>query len=213
MTLATVANRNLGRLGPTPSALARGGSCETSRRGRDRGGGVNTAPPNRKSNNETVRTAETVAAKLHTLERMNCSALRAEWRRLYRSLPPRRVSRDLLMLGVAWKIQEQAYGGLGAATKRRVADLAKTLERDGDVTRSRVAQVRPGAKLVREWRGETHTVIVREDDFEWRGRHWRSLSVIAREITGGHWSGPRFFGLKEKARTNTEAAVVETGDA
>jgi hypothetical protein len=117
------------------------------------------------------------------------------------------------MLGVAWKIQEQAYGGLGAATKRRVADLAKTLERDGDVTRSRVARVRPGAKLVREWRGETHTVIVREDGFEWKGRHWRSLSVVAREITGGHWSGPRFFGLKEKARPTTEDSVAETGNA
>jgi Protein of unknown function (DUF2924) len=93
------------------------------------------------------------------------------------------------------------------------AELAETLERDGDVARSRVARLRPGAKLVREWRGETHTLIVGDDGFEWRGRHWRSLSVIAREITGGHWSGPRFFGLKEKARTNTEDAVVETGDA
>ena len=101
----------------------------------------------------------------------------------------------------------------GAATKRRVAELAKTLERDGDVTRNRVARVRPGAKLVREWRGETHTVIICEDGFEWKGRHWRSLSVVAREITGGHWSGPRFFGLKEKARANTEDAVVEAGDA
>ena len=158
-------------------------------------------------------TAQNVAARLKALEQMDHAALRAEWRRLYRAHPPKHVTRDLLTLGVAWKIQEQAYGGLGAATKRRVADLAKTLERDGDVTRSRVAQVRPGAKLVREWRGETHTVIVRENGFEWQGRHWRSLSVVARKITGGHWSGPRFFGLKEKARTNTEAAVVETGDA
>ena len=79
------------------------------------------------------------------------------------------MTRDLLMLGVAWKIQEQAYGGLGAATRRRVADLAKTLERDGDITRSRVARVRPGAKLVREWRGETHTVIVRRRWFRMEG--------------------------------------------
>jgi hypothetical protein len=59
---------------------------------------------------------------------MNHAALRVEWRRFYRAHPPKRVTRDLLMLGVAWKIQEQAYGGLGAATKRRVADLAKTLD-------------------------------------------------------------------------------------
>jgi hypothetical protein len=144
---------------------------------------------------------------------MDCSALRAEWRRLYRAQPPRRVSRDLLMLGVAWKIQEQTYGGLGTATRRRVANLAETLERDGDVTRSRTARLKPGAKLIREWRGETHTVVVLEGGFEWRGRRWRSLSVIARKITGGHWSGPRFFGLKERARPDTEDAVAETGDA
>src|SRR5215470_3265364 len=122
-----------------------------------------------------------VAARLQALEQMDHAALRAEWRRLYRAHPPKRVTRDLLMLGVAWKIQEQAYGGLGAATKRRLADLAATLERDGDVTRNRVARLKPGAKLVREWHGKTHTVIVCEDGFEWRGRPWRSLSVIARE--------------------------------
>jgi hypothetical protein len=144
---------------------------------------------------------------------MDSPALRTEWRRLYRAHPPKCVRRDLLLLGVAWKIQEQAYGGLGAPIRRRVAELAETLEREGDVRRSRVARLRPGAKLVREWRGETHTVIVGEDGFEWRGRHWRSLSVIARQITGGHWSGPRFFGLKGNTRTNTEDTLAETGDA
>jgi len=157
--------------------------------------------------------ADDIAARLQALEQMDHAALRAEWRRLYRAHPPKRVARDLLLLAVAWKLQEQAYGGLGAATRRRVADLAATLERDGDVTRNRVARLKPGARLVREWRGETHTVIVREDGFEWKGRHWRSLSVVAREITGGHWSGPRFFGLKEKVRINAEDAVTETGDA
>jgi len=157
--------------------------------------------------------AADVAGKLQALDSMDPAALRAEWRRLYRAHPPKHVTRDLLMLGIGWKLQEQAYGGLGAATRRRIADLAATLERDGDVKRTRIASLKPGAKLVREWRGETHTVTVCEDGFEWRGRHWRSLSVIAREITGGHWSGPRFFGLKEHAKPNTERTVVETSDA
>jgi len=142
---------------------------------------------------------DAVAVKLRALAEMNQAALRAEWRRLYRANPPKRVSRDLLMLGVAWKVQERAYGGLGAATKRRLAGLAKTLEQDGDVTRNRVARLKPGARLIREWRGETHAVIVLDDGFEWRGQRWRSLSVIAREITGAHWSGPRFFGLNDTA--------------
>jgi hypothetical protein len=169
-------------------------------------------PPSRQRP-DRLGSADDIAARLQVLEQMDHAALRAEWRRLYRAHPPKRVARDLLLLAVAWKIQEQVHGGLGAATRRRVADLAATLERDGDVTRNRVARLKPGARLVREWRGETHTVIVREDGFEWKGRHWRSLSVVAREITGGHWSGPRFFGLKERARTNGEDGVAETGDA
>ena len=149
--------------------------------------------------------AEAVATRLQALEQMDYAALQAEWRRLYRAQPPKRVARDLLMLGVGWKIQEQAFGGLGAVTKRRLAGLAKTMERDGDITRNRVARLKPGAKLVREWGGKTHTVVVVDDGFEWRDRHWRSLSAIAREITGVHWSGPRFFGLNGKAEEVADA--------
>ena len=156
---------------------------------------------------------DAVAVKLQALAEMDYDALRSAWRRLYRAHPPKRVARDLLMLGVAWKIQEQAHGGLGAATKRRLADLAKTMERDGDVTRNRLTRLKPGAKLVREWRGEAHTVIVIEDGFEWNGRHWRSLSAIAKLITGVHWSGPRFFGLNGKAGQQTDTRAEEAADA
>ena len=114
------------------------------------------------------------AVKLQALAEMDYDALGAKWRQVYRAHPPKRVSRDLLMLGVAWKLQERAYGGLGAATKRRLADLAKTMEQDGDLARNRVVRLKPGARLVREWGGETHTVIVLEDGFEWRGERWRS---------------------------------------
>ncbi len=154
---------------------------------------------------------DAVAARLQALDGMTYDGLRTEWRRLYRAHPPKRVARDLLVLGVAWKIQETAYGGLGAATKRRLANLAKTMEQDGDLARSRVARLKPGAKLVREWRGKTHTVVVIEDGFEWRGSRWRSLSAIAREITGAHWSGPRFFGLNGKAEA--QVAIGEASDA
>jgi len=155
---------------------------------------------------------ESVGAKLQALERMDHAALRAEWRRLYRAEPPKRVARELLTLGVGWKIQEQAYGGLRAVTRRTLAELSKTLERDGDVTRSRVTRLKPGAKLIREWHGKTHTVIVLEEGFEWRGKPWRSLSVIARTITGMHWSGPRFFGLNARTtKAGTEAKGVAHG--
>ncbi len=160
-----------------------------------------------------ARSEDAVAVKLQTLAEMNYDSLRAEWRRLYRAPPPKRVSRDLLMLGVGWKVQERAYGGLGVATKRRLADLAKTMERNGDVTRNRIARPKPGAKFVREWRGEIHRVIVLEDGYEWKGTQWRSLSAIAREITGVHWSGPRFFGLDGKTKAQPSAEIEETSDA
>jgi len=161
----------------------------------------------------TATTVEAVAAKLKALEQMDYAALRAEWRRLYRAQPPKRVARDLLVLGVAWKIQAQAFGGLGAATKRRLAELAKTMEQNGDITRNRVTRLKPGAKLIREWRGEIHGVTVAEDGFEWNGQKWRSLSAIAREITGVHWSGPRFFGLNGRAPHQTGTETEEVVDA
>ncbi len=170
-------------------------------------------PANADSRSSDASSDDAVAVKLQALADMNYDALRAEWRRLYRAPPPKRVSRDLLMLGVAWKVQERAYGGLGVATKRRLADLAKTVERNGDVTRNRVARLKPGARFVREWRGEIHTVIVLEDGFEWKGTQWRSLSAIAREITGVHWSGPRFFALNGKTKAQPSAEIEETSDA
>jgi hypothetical protein len=162
-----------------------------------------------------------LATRLVALRGKSHATLRAEWRRLYRSEPPKRVSRDLLELGVAWKLQERALGGMSAALKRRIADLAKTMETKGDLARARAVTLKPGARLMREWRGETHDVRVLEDGFEWRGQRWRSLSAIAREITGTQWSGPRFFGLEKTERiangrvtdTATTSIVAEAADA
>jgi hypothetical protein len=144
---------------------------------------------------------------------MPIGKLRVAWRRLYRAEPPKRVNRELLMLAVAWKIQEQAYGGLSPATKRRLAELAASMERDGDVKHARIARIKPGAKLVREWQGRTHTIVVVEDGFTWQGQQWQSLSAIARAITGVRWSGPRFFGLKNTSRGESAPADVETANA
>ena len=147
-----------------------------------------------------------LVAKLAALPEMAAADLRAEWRRLYRAHPPRRIGRYLLKLGVAWKLQERVYGGLSATMKRRLADLVKTMDEKGDLAKVRAVRLKPGAKLLREWRGEIHNVLVLEDGFQWRGQQWRSLSAIAREISGAHWSGPRFFGLQAKAE-----AAIEVG--
>ncbi len=136
-------------------------------------------------------------AGLRSLADLSSEKLRAEWRRLFRVPPPPRVRRELLLLGVAWKRQERALGGLGGlggATQRRLAELAGA-DRPSEPDRRRGVRLKPGARLLREWRGETHSVLVLEDGFAWRDQRWRSLSEIACAITGAHWSGPRFFGL------------------
>ena len=114
--------------------------------------------------------------------------LRREWRRLYGNEPPR-ISRDLLVLGVAYRLQEIEHGGLGKATLRKLRTLAKTLRATGRVGPTPSLSLKPGARLVREWRGHAHTVSVTEDGFEYAGTNYPSLTKIARKITGAHWSG------------------------
>ncbi len=142
-------------------------------------------------------TAE-LEAKLTALTVMDGDGLRREWRRLYRSHPPLHIRRDLLVLAIAWKLQERVHGGLTAAQKRKLAGIAEELKKGGDLSTGPAIRLKPGLRLVREWRGETHTVLVLEDGFEWNGQRRRSLSAIAREITGTRWSGPLFFGLKPR---------------
>ena len=157
-----------------------------------------------------------LADELATLDEMSIGDLRISWRRLYRTHPPKSLRRDLIQMAVAWKIQEKAFGpkarGHSAATKRQLKDLAQTLEDKSDLAEERRVRLRPGARLVREWRGDTYEVLVTEDGFVWRSGNWRSLSVIARAITGARWSGPRFFGI-DKAATKSPTNVAEQVDA
>ncbi len=162
-------------------------------------------------------TAVDLATKLAALPKMAAVDLRAEWRRLHRAHPPQRIGRHLLEHGVSWKLQERPNGVHSAAMNRRLAELAKTMDEKGDLAKTRSVRLNPGVNLVREWRGETHDVLVLEDGFQWRGQRWRSLSAIASEISGTHWSGPRFFGLQAKAEAaaevGSEAGTEEACDA
>jgi hypothetical protein len=135
-----------------------------------------------------------------TLARMSALTifeLRNEWLRLHRADPPMRLSRDLLTRGIGYKLQERAYGGLPKSVLRRLAGLAgRTPEQTATMAAAAAPlALKPGTRLVREWRGETHFVLVHADGVEWRGQRFASLSIVAKQITGAHWSGPRFFGL------------------
>ena len=98
------------------------------------------------------------------------------------------------MRGITYKMQENAFGGLAKAILRKLQTSAPKGELPAKNRQPRPS-FKPGTRLVREWHGVTHTVVILADGVEWRGQRYRSLSVVAREITGAHWSGPRFFGL------------------
>ena len=137
--------------------------------------------------------------ELARLEGLTIFELRGEWRRHLRMAPPMRLSRDLLLRGIAYRLQEKALGGLSKTCLRRLS-LAPVGPGESTSRKTRATvSLKPGTRLVREWHGVTHVVLVHPDGFEWEGRRYRSLSVIARAITGTHWSGPRFFGLSRSA--------------
>ena len=140
-------------------------------------------------------------AKLIAIEKLGLPELRAEWRRLYRKPPPHRLSRDLLIRGIAYKIQEAVHGGLSKPTLRRLRILSDQSTSGVGSKLQRQAAFKPGTKLLREWNGTTHEVQVLADGFEWRGQSYASLSKIAEAITGAHWSGPRFFGLRMRTQS------------
>ncbi len=139
-----------------------------------------------------------MATQLERLSTLSLPELHDAWRRWHRRLPPARLSRDLLIRAIAYRVQETASGGLSKRLLRRLAQIEGERNRPDAPTSSPPIALKPGTRLVREWHGITHTVLIHADGVEWRGQRWRSLSVVAREITGAHWSGPRFFGLTSR---------------
>jgi len=125
--------------------------------------------------------------------------LRCAWRTLHHTRPPLGLSRDLIVRGLADKLQQHARGGPSRALQRRLQTLAAEFEKGARSFDPGIV-LKTGATLVRQWRGHTHTVLVREDGFEYDGQHYRSLTVIAERTTGAHWSGPRFSGLSKRTR-------------
>jgi Protein of unknown function (DUF2924) len=134
------------------------------------------------------------SAELPVPARTSLDELRQEWRRLYHCEPPR-LSRDLLVRGISYRIQELQHGGLSKSTCRKLKTLAKMFRTEGRVAPEPGRSLKPGSRLVREWHGRTHTVTVTEEGFDYAGVTYPSLTKIAKKITGAHWSGPRFFGL------------------
>ena len=142
-------------------------------------------------------TLDVVDAALAELARAPLESLRELWARRYGRLPPRSLSRRLLEYAAAYDIQARIYGGLKPAVRRQLLQASAKKPAPGKPGKSRKPQAMPpaGSRLVRDWHGRSHTVEVTDRGFLYAGRHYRSLSEVARAITGARWSGPRFFGL------------------
>jgi hypothetical protein len=137
-----------------------------------------------------------LAEELRGLPQRTTRELTERWQTLLGTMPPSGLSRDLLMRVIADQLQEAALGGLPPAAKRKLAALTRNADSDAvEPAGCPMLRLKPGSKLMRAWRGKTHTVLVLDDGFEHNGKRYTSLTQLAGALTGTHWSGPRFFGL------------------
>lgn len=152
-----------------------------------------------------------IEQEIAVLGDLDHTALKQRWRALQGGNPPKRLSRQLLLRALAHAIQERAFGGLSLTLRQRLQRLAAELQSTG-----RIASVgsqpsfKPGTRLIREWQGRPHEVTILEDGFRWNGETYRSLSAIARAITGTRWNGHVFFGVK--SRQSTSSVTGSPGD-
>jgi hypothetical protein len=137
-------------------------------------------------------------AELKLLDEPPRSELKKRWESLFGTSCPAQMSRIFLVRALAHRIQQGAHGGLDRATRRRLDKAAADLKAGRAIVPA-APTIKPGTRLLREWQGTVHEVIVLEKGVQYRDQTWRSLSAVAREITGTRWSGPRFFGLKGRA--------------
>jgi len=135
------------------------------------------------------------AKRLAALPHLDRAALLDCWRDLFGSSPPSQLRRDLMIPILAYRIQEHASGSLGSPTRTRLRQLGEAFEKNHDSTVPSVPRIKPGTRLVRQWKDEVHIVNVRPNSYEYKGGNYKSLSQIARLITGTRWSGPLFFGI------------------
>ena len=147
---------------------------------------------------------EELAAEIASLSKLGTDELRERWKAMFEKAPSHDVSRSFLTRAIAYRLQEKAFGGLKPSTQRLLSEFAYDGANGFAAAHSRI--VRPGAVLVREWRGISHQVSVLEKGFLFRGKRYRSLSEVAREITGTSWSGPLFFGLKRSREERCNGA-------
>ena len=143
-----------------------------------------------------------LAEEMAGLSKARIKNLRERWKNLYGKQPPGGLGRSFLIRAIAYRLQEKAFGGLKPSTRRLLARVAVETAAGSSPKRPPVRKAQLGTILVREWQGNAHRVTMLRDGVSFNGKRYRSLSEVAREITGSRWSGPRFFGLRLPAMEN-----------
>jgi hypothetical protein len=159
----------------------------------------------------SAMTTGKLGREISALSNLPISELRERWRKLFSRTAPSAFGPDLLRRSIAFKVQENVYGGLSGESQRMLALLIRRLRENPQKALELPRRIKTGSELVRTWNGNPHRVVVGEEGFIYADEVYKTLSEIARKITGTRWNGPRFFGLrngkaedtpKQKTRTN-----------
>jgi hypothetical protein len=145
---------------------------------------------------------EALTKEIVGLLQLGIDELRERWKAIYGRRPSREIGRSFLTRAIASRLQERVYGGLKPSTRRLLAKVAEETATGGSAKKPQIRKAQSGTLLIREWQGNAHRVTVLDDGVSFNGKRYRSLSEVAREITGSRWSGPRFFGLRPAQENN-----------
>ena len=157
---------------------------------------------------DPMRSIEVEVSRLRDLD---LAGLRRCWRAVFGRSAPEHLSRALLQRALAYRIQTKAHGDLDRATVRLLDGLARSGAKRTDIPLPELRPVKPGTLLVREWQGALQRVTALQEGFLWNGTTYKSLSEVARAITGTNWNGPRFFGLRQSGRGKPHTPRLGTG--
>jgi hypothetical protein len=160
--------------------------------------------PNRIARRLVASPEPGLSQRLASLPNLSKPGLCELWRQLFEKEPPPEIRKDVVLRIVAHRLQEQESCGLNEACCRRLRQIAAALEANPNAAVSTRPPVKPGTRLVRQWKEQVHVVEVETEGYEYRGARYENLSEIARLITGTRWSGPLFFGLKTKPSTESQ---------
>jgi len=148
-----------------------------------------------------------LASEIAGLSKLGIDELRERWKTMYGRAPFGELGRSFLTRAIAYRLQERAYGGLKPSTRRLLARVAEETATGSSPKKPRSRKAQSGTILIREWQGNAHRVTMLDDGVSFNGKRYRSLSEVAREITGSRWSGPRFFGLRSPVMENNNGAL------